>query len=130
MNINLGSSLRSTNRIDSIKHALHGIGVLLRSQQNARIHAVAAFFVILTGTVLQLSAWEWGVTIVAIALVLIVEALNTAIEFLVDLVSPSHQPLAGKVKDIAAGAVLIAAIGAVTVGIIVFGRHVLGLLLA
>jgi diacylglycerol kinase len=129
VSMNLGSSRRSTNRIDSMKHALRGIGVLLKSQQNAQFHAVAAFLVVLAGIVLQLSAWEWAVTIVVIAVVWVAEALNTAIEFLVDLVSPSHQPLAGKVKDISAGAVLIAAIGAVTVGVIIFGRHLQGFLL-
>jgi diacylglycerol kinase (ATP) len=68
---------------------------------------------------------EWCWMTLAIIGVWLAEALNTAIEFLTDLVSPEFHPLAGKAKDVAAGAVLIAAIGAVVIGMFVFGPHLL-----
>ena len=71
---------------------------------------------------------EWLFVVVAIALVIITEMLNTAIEFLVDFVSPEYNELAGKVKDIAAGAVLFAALMAAVIGILVFGPYLLALI--
>lgn len=90
------------------------------SENNARIHLLASIVVILTGIYVELSAQEWLWIALAIALVWILEAINTAIEALVDLASPDFHPLAGKAKDIAAAAVLIASIFAVIVGIIIF----------
>lgn len=90
------------------------------SENNARIHLLASIVVISTGIYVELSAQEWLWIALAIALVWILEAINTAIEALVDLASPDFHPLAGKAKDIAAAAVLIASIFAVIVGIIIF----------
>ena len=102
--------------------------MLLQSQHNARIHAAATVLVVATGVLARLSAIEWALIALAIAGVWTAEALNTTIEFLTDLVSPEFHPLAGKVKDVAAGGVLAAAIGATVVGGFVFGPHVLRLL--
>jgi len=101
-------------------YASRGLGLLLATQWNARIHLLAAVLVLLFGFLLGLAPWEWCAVFFAIAIVWITEALNTALEFLVDLVSPMRQPLAGKVKDVAAGAVLIASLMAVAVGAIIF----------
>jgi len=101
---------------------------LLRSQHNARIHAVATILVVAAGALFGFSPAEWALIALAIACVWAAEALNTAIEFLVDLASPEHHPLAGKAKDVAAGAVLVAAIGSLVVGALVFGPHVLRML--
>lgn len=90
------------------------------SENNARIHLLASIVVISAGIYVELSAYEWLWIALAIALVWILEAINTAIEALVDLASPDFHPLAGKAKDIAAAAVLIASIFAVIVGIIIF----------
>ena len=121
-------SHRATSRCASVSHALKGVAILLMTQQNARIHAVATIAVIAAGIWLEISSFGWASIALAVSLVWIAEGLNTALEFLVDLVSPSHQPLAGKVKDVAAGAVLLAAIGAMIVGITVFWPHILKLL--
>jgi diacylglycerol kinase len=110
-------------RIRSFGYALKGIVTMLRSQAHAKIHLVATLVVIGTGIYFQVSAGEWCILILAIALVWVAEALNTAIEFLTDLVSPDEHPLAGKAKDVAAGAVLIAAIASICMGIIVFYPH-------
>ena len=108
-------------RLRSFADAFRGLALVLRSQMNARIHALATVGVLGAGWWLRLAAMEWALVVFAVALVWTAEAANTAVEFLVDLVSPEEQPLAGKAKDAAAGAVLAAAIGAAIIGAIVFG---------
>lgn len=117
-----------SSRLRSFGHAFRGLKVLLQTQPNARIHAAATVLVVAAGVLLRISPMEWVLIVLAIASVWTAEALNTAIEFLVDLVSPDPHPLAGKVKDVAAGAVLIAAIGSAVIGGFVFGPHLLRLL--
>lgn len=112
----------------SFGHAFRGLKVLLQTQHNARIHALATVLVLAAGALLRLSPAEWALIVLAIVCVWATEALNTAIEFLVDLASPELHPLAAKAKDVAAGAVLVAAIGSLIVGVLVFGPHVLKLL--
>ena len=107
-------------RIDSFRFAFRGIADFVRSEANARFHLVAATAVVAAGFWFRVSPGEWLALILCIALVISLEAINTAIEHLTDLVSPNYHPLAGKAKDVAAGAVLIAAFGAVAVGLIVF----------
>ena len=115
-------------RLRSFGHALRGLKVLLQTQHNARIHAVATFMVVAAGALFGISPVEWALVALAVAGVWAAEAMNTAIEFLVDLASPELHPLAAKAKDVAAGAVLVAAIGSLVVGVLVFGPHVLKLL--
>lgn len=115
-------------RLRSFGHAIRGIATLLQTQPNARIHALATILVAAAGAWFRLSPVEWALIALAVASVWVAEALNTALELLVDLASPSPHPLAGKAKDVAAAAVLIAAIGSVIVGALVFGPHVLRML--
>ena len=117
-----------TGRLRSFGHAFRGLKTLLQTQHNARIHALATVLVIAAGALAGLTVTEWALIALAVIGVLATEALNTAIEFLVDLASPEQHPLAAKAKDVAAGAVLIAAIGSVVVAGLVFGPHVLKLL--
>lgn len=112
----------------SFKFAWKGISLLLRNEQNAWIHLLATLIVITFGFYFHISSYEWLACIICIAMVFSAEGFNTAIEKLVDLVSPEQQPLAGKVKDLAAGAVLIAAIGAAVTGFIIFVPHFLKIL--
>ena len=118
-------SLSFTGRIRSFAFAIQGIGIMLRSQQNAWIHAVATVAVVAAGVFLQLSRFEWCWIVLAIVGVWTAEALNTALEFLTDVASPGFHPIAGRAKDVAAGAVLVAAIGAMVIGALVLGPHVL-----
>ncbi len=106
--------------IKSFGYALSGIAYTVKTQANFRIHLVAVILVGLAGRYFRLSAADWLWIIMAIGLVLITELLNTAIEKLTDLVSPEFNPLAGKVKDIAAGAVLVAAFISLITGLIIF----------
>ena len=101
---------------------------MVQTQHNARIHALAAILVVAAGILLRISLAEWALIALAIVCVWVAEALNTAIELLVDLASPGPHALARKAKDVAAGAVLVAAIGSVIVGVLVFGPHVLRML--
>lgn len=109
-----------TGRIKSFGFAIEGIITFFKTQHNAWIHAFAAIFVVVFGFVLKVNSNEWCILALAIALVFISEMLNTAIEFLTDIVSPDYNLQAKKVKDVAAGAVLIASISAVVIGVIIF----------
>ena len=116
------------DRIRSFKYAGAGVFDLFRSHPNAQIHFILMVLVIIAGIVFSVSLLEWCLLILCIVLVLSAEAFNSAIEYLVDLVSPERHPLAGKVKDMAAGAVLITAIGAALVGLLIFIPKALALL--
>ncbi|MFM7024551.1 MAG: diacylglycerol kinase family protein [Limnohabitans sp.] len=110
---------RSTSRQASLRHAWRGLGVFL-SQPNARIQGVAAVLAGLLGAWLGVSRFEWMVLLLTVALVLAAEALNTALEYAVDLASPEWHPLARDAKDVAAAAVLICSLCAAVVGLLVF----------
>lgn len=111
---------RAVSRRAAFGHALRGIGRLLQTQTNARIHVSAIVLVCGIGMWLGLSLLEWAILSLSMGLVLCAEALNTAIEFAVDLTSPDWHALARDAKDIAAGAVLLASLTAVAVGLLIF----------
>jgi diacylglycerol kinase (ATP) len=112
-------------RLRSFVYAGRGIRTMLRSQHNAWIHAAATLAVAATGLVLEVSRLEWTVLVLAVVAVWTAEALNTAFEFLCDVASPDFHPLVEQAKDVAAGAVLICALGALVVGVLVFAPYVL-----
>lgn len=114
-------------RIRSFRHAFRGVWVLLASQHNAWIHAAATVAACALGVVLGISLAEWCAVALAIALVWTAEALNTAIELACDVAAPEFHPLVQKAKDVAAAGVLIAAFGAVVIGLAVFGPRLIGL---
>lgn len=116
------------DRLRSFTYAFSGLKILLKTQHNAWIHLVVTGVVLAVGALLRISALEWCVLTLAMASVWITETLNTAIEFLTDLVSPEFHPIAGQVKDLAAAAVLISAMGAAIVGVIVFLPRIIQLL--
>lgn len=116
-----------SGRIRSFRYAGRGIVLTLRTQHNAWIHAVATVAVVAAGLALRIDRREWCVIVLACAAVWTAEALNTAFEFLADATTKEFHPVIGQAKDVAAGAVLLTAIGAVVVGILVFGPHLLAL---
>jgi diacylglycerol kinase len=122
------TSLTFTGRIRSVRFAVKGIATMLQTQHNAWVHAVATIVVIGLGLAVGLSAAEWCWIVLAMMSVWAAEALNTAVEFLTDVASPSFNPTAGNAKDVAAGAVLIAALGAIVIGFLVLGPHLLVLI--
>ncbi len=116
------------DRLRSFTYAFFGLKILLKTQHNSWIHLVVTGVVFAVGVLLRVSAIEWCVLTLAMASVWITETLNTAIEFLTDLVSPEFHPIAGQVKDLAAAAVLISAVGAAIVGVILFLPRIIQLL--
>ena len=110
-------------RVASFGHAGRGVWSALRSEVHLRLHAVATVVVIGLGFYSGLARLEWALVALAVTGVWAAELMNTAIEALTDLASPAYHPLAGKAKDVAAGAVLLAALGALVVGALVFVPH-------
>lgn len=110
------------------KHAFAGLLTLLKKDHNFLIHIICAILSLILSFILHLSAIEWMMIMIAIGLVLICEAINTAIEFVVDLVTDSYATYAKYAKDIAAFAVLITSILALLIGLIIFIPHIVNLL--
>lgn len=107
-------------RVNSFRYAFHGIWILVKTQANARIHLLASLLVVFSGYYFEVSLSEWCILILCISMVLAAEAFNTAIETLTDIASPDIQPSAGFIKDVAAAAVLITAIGSAIIGVLIF----------
>ena len=115
---------RPPTLVESFNHAFEGIIHVLRTQRNMRIHFAIAAGVLIAALAFDVSRVELIALLLAIAFVLIAEMINSAVEAAVDVASTSFDPLAKLAKDIAAGAVLIAAINAIAVGYLVFSGDV------
>ncbi len=107
-------------RVRSFGYAFQGIATLLRDEHNTRIHMAAMIAVIIAGLIFGISATEWCIVIICFGLVLMAEAMNSAIEAIADLVMPDRHPLIKKAKDVAAAGVLFTAIAAAAAGLIIF----------
>ena len=112
----------------SFQYAFSGLRYALRTQKNSWIHLFFTIAAICAGVLLKITALEWTVIIFCIGLVWLAELLNTALETAVDLFCPEYHPLAKVVKDVAAGAVLVAALISVVIGLIIFGPQLFHLL--
>ncbi len=108
-------------RLRSFRYAFAGLGHMLRTQPNARIHAAATLLVTALGLWLRLDALSWALLAAAVTVVWAAEACNTALEAAIDLASPQIHPVAKAAKDAAAAGVLLAAGGAVVIGLLVLG---------
>ena len=107
-------------QLRSFRYAWQGIRQCVGREQNLSFHLIVTVLVIGAGFVFGITPGEWTAICLCIGLVVSAELFNTAIERLVDLVSPQRHPLAGQIKDIAAGAVLVCALAAIAVGLIIF----------
>jgi diacylglycerol kinase (ATP) len=114
--------------IKSFSYAFEGINYALNNDQNLIIHFIVAFIVIIASIFLQVNAFEMGILGVMILLVITTEMINTTMEKIVDLITKEHRVEAKIAKDVSSGMVLVAAIGSVIVGILVFTPHILRLL--
>lgn len=110
-------------RFKSFTYALNGVWGILASGPNMLIMLVAIAVVVVAGLYFRIAPTEWALVTVAIAMVMVAEAFNTAIEKLTDLVKPERDPRAGLIKDLAAGGVLLAAVAAAVIGVLVFGKY-------
>ena len=111
---------RFLKRLKSFNFAFTGLIDLIKSEPNARIHALATMFAVTAGFVLKISKAEWCVIVIVIALVWAAEGFNTVIEKLVDHLFPGYHETARMTKDISAGAVLVCAVAAFICGLIIF----------
>ncbi len=107
-------------QIQSFGHAFKGMAYVIRTQRNMRIHLVAAVAVVVAAFWFSISSLEWLAIILCIGLVLAAESFNTAIELLVDKISPDYDKQAGRIKDIAAAAVLFCAIASLLIAALIF----------
>ena len=110
-------------RIKSFRFALEGLWFFLRTQPNAWLHLAATCLVCSSAYFLHVSVHDWSSLIIAIIVVWISETLNTAFEHLCDVVSPAYSESVKRAKDVAAGAVLLSAIGATVIGAVIFGKY-------
>lgn len=101
-------------------YALKGLRKFFLTEDHPKIHSIAALLVIVIAFLLDVNSLEWLGLVLAIALVLTAEAINSALETLTDIASPEYSEKAGDVKDIAAGAVLISSLAAAIIGLIIF----------
>ena len=106
--------------INSFKYAIEGIMSSFKSERNMKIHVFIMLVVILFGIFLKINKYEWMIVIILFGIVISSELFNTAIETVVNLVSPNKNNLAKLAKDISAGAVLINAIVSIIIGLIIF----------
>jgi diacylglycerol kinase (ATP) len=114
-------------KVGNIKFAVKGIWFCLKNETNFRIHIAAAVLTTIAGFYFDISKNEWLAQTICVGLVITSEAINTAIEQLVNLVSPEWNKTAGIVKDVASGAVLLISIFAVICGVIIYGEKVVAL---
>ena len=112
--------MKNNSLIKSFKYAFEGIFSSIKTERNLIIHTVVMILVILFGLTFKINKYEWFTCIILFITVISAELFNTALELTVDLASPKINPLAKKAKDIAAGAVLVTAIGSAIIGLWIF----------
>jgi len=109
----------------SFKYALEGISYCINTQKNMKIHFAIAIVTLMAGLALKISRLEFIMIIMSISTVFVCEIINTAVEKAIDATTQEYNPIAKIAKDVAAGAVLVAAINSVLVGLMIFGRFFL-----
>ena len=114
--------MKRTGFFRSFGCALKGVAATIRGERNIKVQLAIAAVALALGAVVLREPLEWAVVILCCGCVIGAELINTAIEHVVDLVSPEWNELAGKAKDAAAGAVLVIALAAGTIGVIVYVR--------
>ena len=121
------TKFKSQGFYGTFKNARKGFRLVLKSEMNIRIHVVIALLVMFFAYLLDFSALEFCMALFAIAIVIVSEMLNTAIEFTLDSIYHNrYSRMVGMAKDISAGAVMVASIVAAIIGVVLFGRHLLG----
>lgn len=114
--------------LKSVRHAWRGIVTTFRTERSFRVQVAAALVVTGLLFMLPLEAWERAILVLVVTLILVLELVNSSLERLVDLAKPRLHAYAGEIKDVMAGGVLVASIGALILGLLILGPHVLTLL--
>ena len=117
-----------SKRVQSFKYAFNGLSILLREEHNSRVHFFVAICVCIAGFIFKITGYEWVAIVLCISSVIAMEIINSALENLCDFVTYEKHDQIMKIKDLAAAAVLITAIGATIAGFIIFGPKILNLL--
>lgn len=117
----------AVNRIKSVGYAFNGLMVLIKTENAIKVQLAIAFAITLAGFYYNISSTEWMIQLIMIALVMSLEGVNTAIEDVVDFIHPKYHIKIGRIKDIAAGAVLIASIIAVIIALIIYLPKIISL---
>lgn len=120
--------MKNKNLFESFKNAFYGIGHTIKSERNMKIHVFSTVAILLFSLFFKLSGIEFAIVCITVSLVLICELFNTAVEALVDIIVDGYHPKARIVKDVAAGAVLVAALLSVAVAYIIFFDRVIALI--
>lgn len=108
------------NRLKSVNYAFKGLMVLIKTENSIKLQLIIASVVTIAGIYFNISTTEWLIQIIMIAMVMSVEGVNTAIEYMADFIHPEHHPKIGLIKDIGAGAVFIASIAAIIVAFVIY----------
>ncbi|MBC2846249.1 diacylglycerol kinase [Winogradskyella flava] len=108
------------NRLKSVGYAFKGMLILVKTESSIKIQVFIAVVVTIAGFYFDISATEWIAQVAMIGLVMSIEGINTAIEYIADFIHPEHHPKIGLIKDISAGAVFIASIVAVIIAAIIY----------
>jgi diacylglycerol kinase len=116
------------NLYKSLNFAIEGIRYVIRHERNARIHLILAVFALALGFFLRVTDAQLAAIFFAVIIVFLAEIINTAFEKTLDILSPNHHPQVKIIKDIMAGAVLVAASGAFIIGLIIYTPYILGLI--
>ncbi len=122
--------MKNKKLINSFKYAFKGLGSAVKSERNMKIHFTMMMLVIIAGIFFNIAIWEWITCFILFGLVIGMECVNTAIEIIVDMVSPKYNEAAGRAKDIAAGGILACAIGAAVAGVFIFLPKLFGLIIS
>lgn len=112
--------MKSTNLLKSFGYAFSGIWHCLKMERNYKIHAFIALCVCVLAWYYQFNRYQWGILIITVMSILVLEMINTAFELVVDMLSPEFHPTAKIIKDVAAGSVLVASIAAFVIGVLLF----------
>ncbi len=118
--------MRSHSIWRSMGFAFDGLRYAFRSQRSLRIESIIAGFIVVIGFALNISRLEWVIVIISIFFIIGLELVNTALEAVVDLVSPEFHPVAKVAKDVASAAVLTSGVGGLVAGLVIFGAYILG----
>lgn len=121
MSISAKAREEASRRARSFRYALEGWWYVLRTQRNAWIHALVTVAVFALAFWLRIERFEWAIILLAVMIVWMAEFMNTALEALIDMISPDYHPLAKVAKDVAAACVLVGAVGSVLIGLLILG---------
>lgn len=111
---------KRNNIFSSFGYAGNGIKQAIKTEPNFRIHLIIAFAGIILAFIFQFSLLRWAILILTIAIVMVLELVNTGIEKIVDIIRPNYSPVAKLIKDVSAAAVLLSAFAAIAVGLLLF----------